>query len=129
MNDGQDTAGDARARVGACEDIVFSSRLIILFEAFRQGIPALVAPLQPEQAHNGYCAERLSVGARLAPSQPFLGNPEIYVEGLESLSEAELADRISGFLAQQFLRDNLAKVQQEVLSYRALDTLAVELAR
>lgn len=100
-----------------------------LFEAFRFKVPALVFPLQPEQAHNGFCAERLGAGARLAPSQPFLGNPEIYVEGLERLSEANLEDRISDFLAQPSLRDNLAKAQREVLSHNALETLAVELAR
>lgn len=100
-----------------------------LFEAFRHSVPALVFPLQPEQAHNGFCAERLGVGSRLAPSQPFLGNPEIYVEGLERLSETNLEDRISGFLAQPSLRDNLAKAQREVLSHNALETLAVELAR
>lgn len=48
----------------------------LIFEALRQQVPVFVLPLQPEQAQNGVCVERLGCGRRLLRGQVYSGHAD-----------------------------------------------------
>ena len=48
---------------------------LLVFEALAQRVPVFVLPLQPEQAQNGVCLERLGCGRRLLAGLVYAGDP------------------------------------------------------
>ena len=71
-----------------------------LFEALAHRVPVAVLPLQPEQAHNGVCMERLGCGLRLVAGQPFLGDSGVYLNALAEKKDQELAETITALTTQ-----------------------------
>lgn len=68
-----------------------------VFEALAHGVPVLVLPLQPEQAHNGVCLERLGAGRRLIPPQVFRGDSRVYTEAFQLISDEQFRSMVSDF--------------------------------
>lgn len=68
-----------------------------VFEALAHGVPVLVLPLQPEQAHNGVCLERLGAGRRLIPAQVFRGDSRVYTDAFQSVSDERFRAMVSDF--------------------------------
>jgi hypothetical protein len=69
-----------------------------IFEALQCRVPVVVMPFHPEQAHNGVCLERIGCGRRLVPPQPFRGDPNVYSEALNHMSDEEIKSKITGLI-------------------------------
>jgi UDP:flavonoid glycosyltransferase YjiC (YdhE family) len=95
-----------------------------VFEALQNQIPVLVMPLQPEQAHNGVCLERIGCGARLIPSTHFMGMPEDYIKAFHQMSDHELTTIITNLTGNRQTKLNLAKIQTTLTRYRGAAALA-----
>ncbi|MGC8765104.1 MAG: glycosyltransferase [Brevinematia bacterium] len=80
-----------------------------IFEALKHRVPVVVMPLQPEQAHNGVCLERIGCGIRLIPSTVFSGLSEDYVSAFDSLSDNEIKDKIFSLIESKETKENLKK--------------------
>lgn len=68
-----------------------------VFEAQAHAVPVLVLPLQPEQAHNGVCLERLRAGRRLIPPQVFRGDSRVYTDAFQAMSAESFCSLVSDF--------------------------------
>ena len=90
---------------------------LTVFEALQNHVPVVVMPFQPEQAHNGVCLERLGCGIRLVPPYPFQGNPQVYIEALANMSDADIASRITALVEDPRLADSLARVKTMLARY------------
>lgn len=98
-----------------------------VFEAISHQTPIFVLPFQPEQAHNGVCLERLGCGFRLVDSQPFRGDPDIYMKGLDTMSDKEILGTIEKFEQSKELKLNLQYVSQIMKKYRGVQSLLEQL--
>ncbi|HEY5674659.1 MAG TPA: glycosyltransferase [Malonomonas sp.] len=92
------------------------------FEALKHRVPVAVMPFQPEQAHNGVCLEALGCGRRLAPGQPFLGNPKVYEEALHVGGAARL-HRIFSELLTDRTAQCITQASLQMGRYRGLADL------
>lgn len=68
-----------------------------VLEALAHRVPVLVMPLQPEQAHNGLCLERLGAGRRLLPPVVFRGDSSVYTEAFDSMDDDRFCTLVSDF--------------------------------
>lgn len=102
---------------------------LTIFDALRAAVPVLVMPLQPEQAHNGVCLERLGCGGRLVPPQPFLGSSRVFVDALARSTDAELGERIERVTRSSRVKQRLAATQTLLAGYQPLETLVSALCR
>jgi UDP:flavonoid glycosyltransferase YjiC (YdhE family) len=94
-----------------------------LFEAMSHRVPVLVMPLQPEQAHNGVCLERLGCGRMLLPPQQFRGSSSVYIDAFKALDDDAFC-RLAGECVQQAeALGHVAAARQLVRRFDALDTL------
>ncbi|HUJ19830.1 MAG TPA: glycosyltransferase [Nitrospirota bacterium] len=100
---------------------------LTVFESLQNRIPVIVMPFQPEQAHSGVCLERMGCGLRLIPPQPFQGNPQIYMEALERMSDDEVHVRISSLLVKSGLSGQLLQAQTTLARYGGVTALATAL--
>jgi hypothetical protein len=94
-----------------------------VFEALQNKIPILVMPLQPEQAHNGVCLERIGCGTRLIPSTPFTGIPDDYINVFNQIPDDILLTKINDLTSNWKVTENLAKIEQVIDHYQGAKTL------
>lgn len=94
-----------------------------VFEALQHKIPVLVMPLQPEQAHNGVCLERIGCGKRLIPATAFSGFPEDYLKVFQQRSADDLKAEITSLITNPHNQENLTKIKQAIDNYHGAQTL------
>jgi hypothetical protein len=92
-----------------------------------QRIPVFVLPLQPEQAHNGVCLERMGCGRRLVRGVVFTGQADYSAAALLERSVDSLADEMSAFLADQCTGARLTWAAEQVSNYGGVNELAKHL--
>lgn len=97
-----------------------------MFEALAHGVPVLVLPLQPEQAHNGVCLERLGAGRRLIPSQVFRGDSRVYTDAFDAISDQSLGGMVSDFTGGTDT-SGVRQVQRILSRFDAVPTLCARL--
>lgn len=97
-----------------------------VFEALAHRVPVLVLPLQPEQAHNGVCLERLGTGRRLLRPQIFRGAPRVYTEAFEAMSDDHCCALLSEF-TRGIDTSKLREAQRSLGRYDAVQTLCSHL--
>jgi UDP:flavonoid glycosyltransferase YjiC (YdhE family) len=95
-----------------------------VFEALQNQVPVLVMPLQPEQAHNGVCLERIGCGARLIPSTHFTGMPEEYIKAFHQSSDRKITTIITNLVNNRRTKINLAEIQATLSHYQGATALA-----
>lgn len=95
-----------------------------VFEALQNGVPVLVMPFQPEQAHNGLCLERLGCGRRLVSADPFQGNSTVYTNALDRMTDDEIGARISGLVLHPQIKSRLSETRDIIRRYRGVEALA-----
>ncbi len=94
-----------------------------VFEALCEKVPVLVMPFQPEQAHNGVCLERIGCGRRLLPAQQFHGDPSVYLNAFNRLSDDGIASAIRGLTENPRIAERLAAVRERLLDFRSVERL------
>jgi UDP:flavonoid glycosyltransferase YjiC (YdhE family) len=94
-----------------------------VFEALQNKVPVLVMPLQPEQAHNGVCLERIGCGARLIPSTHFIGMPEDYINAFQQRSDGQIKTIIDNLVNNSKTTTNLTKIKTVIDRYQGAQTL------
>jgi UDP:flavonoid glycosyltransferase YjiC (YdhE family) len=95
-----------------------------IFEALHNRVPVIVMPFQPEQTHNGICLERIGCGALLVPPQPFRGNPRVYLEALNRMTDEEILSKIGGLVENPETTRNLAWMKKAIDRYKGVETVA-----
>jgi UDP:flavonoid glycosyltransferase YjiC (YdhE family) len=98
-----------------------------VFDGLKHGVPILVVPFQPEQAHNGLCLERIGCGRRLLPTRLFWGNPQTYIDAVNEFPEQELSETITKFLKRPELPQCLRLAQMTMEKYNGAERLAAYL--
>ncbi len=96
---------------------------LTVFEALQNGVPVVVMPFQPEQAHNGVCLERLGCGTRFIPSAAFQGNSHVYIDALEKMTDEEIHAKINGLVKATNLDARLSRVRDLIGRYRGIETV------
>lgn len=95
-----------------------------VFESLQRGVPVLVVPSQPEQAHNGICLERIGCGSRLAPPIAFKGDTRIYANVFTSLPDARIIEKIEAIEKPGALTAGLADARDFLNRCDALNAIA-----
>jgi UDP:flavonoid glycosyltransferase YjiC (YdhE family) len=95
-----------------------------VFEALQSSTPVLVMPFQPEQAHSGVCLERMGCGARLIPPQPFQGDPAVYINAFNRMTDNEIKSKILRLTGNPQIKDRLSAVSEIIHQYRGAEQLA-----
>ncbi len=95
-----------------------------VFEALENEVPVVVMPLQPEQAHNGVCLERIGCGARLIPSTLFSGIPDDYIRAFDQQSDDEIKTKIEALVNRPATKGNLSAIKEAIGRYQGAKTLA-----
>lgn len=96
----------------------------LIFEALRQRTPVFVLPMQPEQAQNGVCLERIGCGHRLLRGVVFRGDTTDLNAAFLARPAQILADEIAAFLANDRLTEQLATAASHLNRYRGAEQLA-----
>ncbi len=94
-----------------------------LFDALIHGVPTVVMPFQPEQAHNGVCMERLGCGRRLLPPIHFHGNSQVYLDSLAAQSDDDIAGVIESLVDCPTTGISLSAARDRLSCYAGVDTL------
>jgi UDP-N-acetylglucosamine:LPS N-acetylglucosamine transferase len=94
-----------------------------LFDALAHGVPTVVIPFQPEQAHNGVCLERLGCGRRLLPPTHFHGNSQVYLDSLAALSDDDIAGVVESLMGCPTTRTSLSAARDRLRCYAGVNTL------
>jgi hypothetical protein len=81
-------------------------------------------PLQPEQAHNGVCLERIGCGCRLIPSTHFIGIPSDYIHVFDQMSDDAIKTKIRNLITSNKTKENLAAIKNALKHYQGAKTLA-----
>ncbi len=97
---------------------------MLVFEALRHAVPVVVMPLQPEQAHNGVCLERIGCGRRLVPPRPFLGDAQVYLDTLGLLTDADLTREVRGLVEGPDTARHLARMSAIIRGYDGVGRMA-----
>ncbi|MDP2834458.1 MAG: glycosyltransferase [Pseudomonadota bacterium] len=100
---------------------------LLVFEAMRQGIPVFVLPLQPEQAQNGVCVERMGCGRRLLRGVVFDGRADAIERAFLSRPPGQIADEIATCLSDRSMPARLALAAEQISHYRGCVALAEQL--
>ncbi len=95
-----------------------------VFEALQNEVPVVVMPFQPEQAHSGVCLERIGCGTRLISPRLFQGNPGIYTEALECMTDEEIRSKINGLTDNPMTERHLSEASAIVGAYNGAETIA-----
>lgn len=95
----------------------------LIFEALRQRKPVFVLPMQPEQAQNGVCLERIGCGHRLLRGVVFGGHATDIDAAFLARPTQQLADEIAAFLADSRLAAHLASAASHLSRYRGAEQL------
>ncbi|UFS71914.1 glycosyl transferase [Geomonas sp. RF6] len=96
---------------------------LTVFEALAHEVPVLVMPLQPEQAHNGLCLERLGCGKRLLPPQIFRGNSQVYIDAFQAMSDDDFCTAVRSCTREAIAPGRLAHARTILESFQATQTL------
>lgn len=88
-----------------------------LFESLAQGVPVIVMPFQPEQAHNGVCLERLGCGRRLIPAVAYRGDSAVYLDELATRSHSQINKIIQSVTHHPDIPARLAKFKGLMRNY------------
>jgi UDP:flavonoid glycosyltransferase YjiC (YdhE family) len=97
------------------------------FEALSQQVPVLVMPLQPEQAHNGVCLERMGCGRRMVSPQPFRGSSQVYIDSFQAMTDQVFANTVQDFTREVAGSGRLAEVQTIIGRFDAVQTICSHL--
>lgn len=100
-----------------------------IFEALKTKTPVLVMPLQPEQAHNGVCLERIGCGSRLIPSTLFTGLSEDYINVCKRMADDEIKTKIDTLINNKGTEENLTKIKAVIDRYQGAKALVNHLLR
>jgi UDP:flavonoid glycosyltransferase YjiC (YdhE family) len=100
----------------------------LIFEALRQRLPVFVLPMQPEQAQNGLCVERIGCGRRLLRGVVFTGQSTDFETPFLACPVRHVADEIAEFLSNEQTPSQLALASSQISRYRGTDTLATLLS-
>lgn len=95
-----------------------------VFEALQNKVPVVVMPFQPEQAHNGVCLERMGCGIRLVPPRPFQGNPSIYVDALEQMTDDDITAKINSLVNNPSIKRRLTEASEIISRYGGAEQVA-----
>lgn len=93
-----------------------------IFEALSHQVPVLVMPLQPEQAHNGVCLERLGTGRRILPPLLFRGDSRVYTDAFQAMSDDHFCSMVGDF-TRGVDAGKLRRAQQILGRFDAVQTL------
>jgi UDP:flavonoid glycosyltransferase YjiC (YdhE family) len=110
--------------IGRAALVISHGGQMTLFESMAQGVPALVMPFQPEQAHNGVCLERLGCGRRLIPAVAYKGDSAVYVAALAARNRPEICEAIQSVTQNPETRIRLAKYKTLISAYRGAERIA-----
>ena len=97
---------------------------LLVFEALAQRVPVFVLPLQPEQAQNGVCLERLGCGLRLLAGLVYVGDPGAVDAAFLARPTAAVADDFAAVLAAPETPERLAAIAAAQARYRGAEALA-----
>jgi UDP:flavonoid glycosyltransferase YjiC (YdhE family) len=100
---------------------------LLMFEAMRRRIPMFVLPMQPEQAQNGVCVERMGCGSRLLRGVVFAGQRDAAEAAFLHRPLESLAKEMADCLAAPNLPENLVRAAEQVGRYRGAEELAARL--
>jgi UDP:flavonoid glycosyltransferase YjiC (YdhE family) len=95
-----------------------------LFESMAQGVPVLVMPFQPEQAHNGVCLERLGCGRRLIPAVAYRGDSAAYVAALSTRTRPQIQEVVQSVTLDPETATRLSKYKALIGAYRGAERMA-----
>jgi len=101
----------------------------LIFEALRQRTPVFVLPMQPEQAQNGVCLERIGCGHRLLRGVVFRGDATDLEAAFLARPAQTLADEVAAFLANDRRVESLAAAAGQLNRYRGAEQLAAALEK
>lgn len=97
---------------------------LLIFEALLHRRPVFVLPLQPEQAQNGRCLERLGCGCRLISGHVFTGADSPSETDFLARPLRELANVVAEYLARQSLCASLSDAAMHISSLGGVNALA-----
>ncbi len=95
-----------------------------IFESLQCGVPVLVVPSQPEQAHNGICLERIHCGLRLVPSIAFKGDTRTYADAFTALPDDCIIEKIQAIETNRALTAGLAEAREFLRRCDGSNTIA-----
>jgi hypothetical protein len=84
--------------------------------------------MQPEQAQNGLCVERIGCGRRLLRGVVFTGQSTDFETPFLACPVRHVADEIAEFLSNEQTPSQLALASSQISRYRGTDTLATLLS-
>jgi UDP:flavonoid glycosyltransferase YjiC (YdhE family) len=99
----------------------------LVFEAMQQRIPSFVLPLQPEQAQNGVCVERMGCGRRLLKGVVYKGDNGDVEDAFLTRHPDALTEDMANFLGTVDLPARLDASAGAVMRYNGVDTVAAAL--
>ncbi|MDT8379888.1 MAG: glycosyltransferase [Desulfotignum sp.] len=100
-----------------------------VFQALKARVPVMVMPFQPEQAHNGVCLERIGCGRLLVAPTPFQGNPRVYLNALDAVSDEEITDMMNYLYSDLDVRAKLVNTGRLLEQYSGAEQLVPILER
>lgn len=110
--------------IGCAALVISHGGQMTLFESMAQGVPVLVMPFQPEQAHNGVCLERLGCGRRLIPAVAYKGDSAVYVAALADRTRPQIKEAIQSVTLDPGTPIRLAKYKTLIGAYRGAERIA-----
>ena len=100
---------------------------MLVFEALRHRIPVFVLPMQPEQAQNGVCVERLGCGRLLQRGVVFTGSAEAAEIAFLARPAAQVAEAMAALLHDPETPARLDLASRQLARYRGVADLAPQL--
>ena len=77
-----------------------------IFNGIEYAVPLLIAPLQPEQDHNGLLVETHGVGTRIGASHICSGRENLYVQTILETREEAIAGKVRQVLLDRSFKTN-----------------------
>jgi len=90
-----------------------------IFEALLHGVPVLVIPSHPEQAHNGFCLERIGCGGPLVPPVAFKGDIQAYADAYLHQNDDNVIENMMQLVSNGELTRRLHRAQKQLQNYDA----------
>jgi UDP:flavonoid glycosyltransferase YjiC (YdhE family) len=110
--------------IGSADLVISHGGQMTLFESIAQGVPVLVMPFQPEQAHNGVCLERVGCGRRLIPAVAYRGDSSVYLAALAARGRLQIKEAIESVTADPETKIRLARYKALICGYRGAERIA-----
>ena len=110
--------------IGLADLVISHGGQMTLFESMAQGVPVLVMPFQPEQAHNGVCLERLGCGRRLIPAVAYRGDSTAYVAALSARTRPQIEKAVQSVTLDPGTPVRLSKYKALIGAYRGAERIA-----